>query len=116
MNASWRARRSPLATVQATGVAAVDVDDHEQLVVDAALGPGQLRDVPAPHLVGAPGDQLGSLCRMGALPAPFPVLPGDPQVESAHRGDRAQIHAVIDQLLGHLRRGEDRELLERAPR
>jgi hypothetical protein len=81
-------------------VAGVDVDDHEQLVVDAPFGASEFRDVPGPHLVRGPGDQLGLLAgRMGALASPFPILT-DRSEEPVHGADRAQVDAVIEQL-GH---------------
>ena len=87
-------------------VAGEDVDDHEQLVVDAAVGALQLGDIPRPNLVRSAGDQLGLLARrMGALAAPFPVLPGDSE-QPIHRGDRAQVDAVIEQPGPHLGGGQ----------
>ena len=42
---------------------------------------------------------------MGALAAPFPVLPGHGQ-QPVHGGDRAQVDAVIEQAGPHLRGGQ----------
>jgi hypothetical protein len=62
-------------------------------------------DIPGPDLVGSTGDQLGLLPgRVGALTAPFPVLPGHRQ-QPVHRGDGAQVDAVIEQPGPYLRRG-----------
>jgi len=59
----------------ADDVAAEDVDDHVELVVDAALGAAELGDVPRPDLQRPPGDQLGLLLGgMGPLAAALPVL------------------------------------------
>ena len=51
MNSSASSPVSAAATHPADDVAGEDVDDHEQLVVDAPLGAVQLGDVPRPHLV-----------------------------------------------------------------
>src|SRR3712207_560604 len=105
----WRATASAMnasasspVSAGAHHVAAEDVDDHEQLVVDAPLGALQLGYVPRPHLVGSTGDQLGALTGgVSALAAAFPVLPGDGE-QPVHGGDRAQVDAVIEQAGPHL--------------
>jgi hypothetical protein len=92
-------------------VAAEDVDDHEQLVVDAPLGARQLGDVPTPYPVRCGGHELGLLAgRVGALPSPFPVLPGDGE-QPVHGRDRAQVDAVIEEAGPHLRGSEIAVLL-----
>jgi hypothetical protein len=98
-------------------VTAVDVDDHEQLVVDATFGSAQFRDIPTPNSVGSGGEQFGFLVRgMGALPASLPVLPGDRQ-QAIHRADAAVVDAVVEELrptprrcqIAILRRTQQRE-------
>ncbi len=91
-------------------VAAVDVDDHEQLVVLAAVRALQLRDIPTPHPVRSGGDQLGFLLRrVRALAASLAVLASDPQ-QAVHGRDRTQIDAVIEQPRPDLSRCEITEL------
>jgi hypothetical protein len=84
----WRARVSAMKALgelaglggrdhPADDVAAEDVDDHEQLVVDASGWALELGDVPAPDLVRSTGEQLGLLLRrVRALAPSFPVFPG----------------------------------------
>src|SRR5680860_226587 len=84
-------------------VAGVDVDDDEQLVVDATLGALEFRDVPRPNLVGLRRYQLGDLVRrMRALAAAFTTL-ADHSEQAIHRRDRTQIDPVIQQPGPHLR-------------
>ncbi len=83
-------------------VAGEDVDDHEQLVVDAPLGTLQLGYVPRPDLVGSPGDQLGLLLgRVGALAASLTVLPYGCQ-QPVHGAYRTQVDAVVEKPGPHL--------------
>src|SRR5664280_3378472 len=80
---------SPLGPGQhpPNGVAAVDVQDHVEVVVGPLLGAVQLGDVPAPHRVRCGGDELGLLVgRVGGLSSSFTdlvVLVEDP----VHGGD-----------------------------
>ena len=104
MNASASSPVSAGDDHPADDVAAEDVDDHEQLVVDAAVGPCSFVMSHDHTWLGAAGDQLGLLAgRMGALAAPFPVLAGDRQ-QPVHRRDRAQVDAVVEQPGPHLGR------------
>lgn len=82
-------------------VAAVDVDDHVEVVIGPLLGPEQLGDVPAEHLVGLGGHQLGLLGgRMGGLATALPHLAVGPQ-DAVHRRDRAQVDALVEESLAY---------------
>jgi hypothetical protein len=96
-------------------VAGIDVDDDEQVVVDATGRTAELGDVPRPHLIRRGGHQLGAfLGRVGALTAPLAVLSGNSE-EAVHGGDRTQVDAVVEEPSPHLRGSQVAELLGAAP-
>jgi hypothetical protein len=67
-------------------LAGVDVQHDVQLVVDAAGGSFQFRDVPRPDFAGSPGPEFGFLLRrVAGLGAAFAGLAGFAQ-EPVHGG------------------------------
>src|SRR5450759_3066254 len=80
------------------GVAAVDVQDHVEVVVGPLLRTVQLGDVPRPHRIRCGGDELGLLVgRVGGLTSSFTnliVLVEDP----VHGRDRPQVDPLVEQL------------------
>ena len=95
--------------VRAHDVPGVDVDHHVRVEVRALDRPGELGDVPAEHLPGSGGDQLRDRPRRVAGQAAtlldLLVLRQDP----VDRGDRAQIHALVQELGVDLDRGQVHE-------
>jgi len=79
-------------------VAGVDVDHHIGVEVGALDRPGELGDIPAVNLTGGGGDQLGTdPGRVAGQPPSFPhlaVFAKDP----VHRGDRAQVTVLVQEL------------------
>src|SRR5882757_9988650 len=79
-------------------VAAENVEDHVQVEVRPLRRTEQLRDVPAPHLVRAGGQQLGLLVLgVSELIAPltdFAILVED----AVHRPERAEVLPLVEQL------------------
>ena len=89
----------------ADDVAAVDVEDDVEVVVDAALGSAQLGDVPRPDVAGLGGHQLRpGPGRVGGLVAAVAGLPDQAQ-QPVHRAHRRQVDAFVEQCRPGLRDG-----------
>src|ERR1019366_3557520 len=81
----------------AHGVAAVDVEDHIEVVIRPLLWAVQFRYVPAPHGIGFRGDELGFLVRrVGGLTAAFTDLVVFVQ-DPVHGGHRSEIGTLVEQ-------------------
>jgi hypothetical protein len=98
---TWGGRRARsvlcLSLTQEAAVAAEDVEHHIQVEVGPLRRPEQLRDVPAPKLVGALRQQLrGGVAPMPELIAPLPHL-GVLGQEPIHCPLRAEIRALVEQ-------------------
>src|SRR5579872_3704629 len=92
----------PIRKHPAHDVAAIDVQDHIEIVMLASERSFQVGDVPTPDMIGRTGLQLGLVIdRMPTLSAPLPdrfVLGQKP----VHRAKGAQIDVFFEQLSVHL--------------
>lgn len=80
------------------------VDHDVQVVVLAARRAARFRDVPRPHVIRLPGNEVGFLARLvPGLGAPLPDLPLGPQ-HPVRRRYRRQVGALVQQRRPHLAR------------
>jgi hypothetical protein len=87
-------------------VAAVDVEDHVEVVGGPLGRTGQLGDVPGPHLVRSGRDQLGlDVGGMAGLAATFAHLAVAAELP-VHGGHRGQVGSLVEQRGVHAGRGQ----------
>jgi hypothetical protein len=93
------------------GVAGEHVQDDVEVEPGPLVGAGQFGDVPAPHLVGGGGDELGlDGGGVAGLAATLADLGAGSQ-QPIHGRDRTQIDAVVEQVSPYLGGGQVAELV-----